>query len=196
MPKGNVVIVTKEPQFLRDVGPYFAQPIMLIAVFIYYLNGGNLCKAVWVLFMACPLCNLFLPEDNANLSRHSEKAYLHDKRFWIPQYAIAFMETIVWIWALILMSDQVSIESSLFSVKPTTSFEYFMFTFVFGYFTGINIVVGHELLHKKEWYNKAIGTWCYTKFMSSHFIDEHIKGHHKRIATPEDSATSRKNESF
>jgi len=31
--------------------------------------------------------------------------------------------------------------------------------------------------------------------MYSHFVDEHIKGHHKYIATPEDPATSLKNES-
>ena len=55
-------------------------------------------------------------------------------------------------------------------------------------------MVGHELLHKKEAYNKVIGTWAYTKFMYSHFLDEHIKGHHKTLGTPEDPATSRKNE--
>jgi len=55
-------------------------------------------------------------------------------------------------------------------------------------------VVGHELLHKKEAYNKVIGTWAYTKLMYSHFFDEHIKGHHKTLGTPEDPATSRKNE--
>jgi len=51
-------------------------------------------------------------------------------------------------------------------------------------------------MHKKETYNKIIGTWSYTKFMYSHFLDEHIKGHHKTVATPEDPATSRLNESI
>jgi alkane 1-monooxygenase len=60
----------------------------------------------------------------------------------------------------------------------------------------LNAIGGHELIHKKEWYNKAIGTWAYTKFMYTHFLDEHIKGHHKHIATPEDPATARKNESL
>jgi alkane 1-monooxygenase len=51
-------------------------------------------------------------------------------------------------------------------------------------------------LHRKEWYNKVVGTWAYTKFMYSHFIDEHVQGHHKYIGTMEDPATSRKNEMF
>lgn len=66
---------------------------------------------------------------------------------------------------------------------------------MFGYFAAVNTVNGHELLHKKEWYNKVLGTWSYTKFCYSHFFDEHIKGHHKGVATPEDPATSQKGES-
>lgn len=56
--------------------------------------------------------------------------------------------------------------------------------------------MGHELLHKKEKINKVLGTWSYTKFMYSHFLDEHIQGHHKAIATLEDPATARKNETI
>ena len=67
---------------------------------------------------------------------------------------------------------------------------------MFGYLAGLNAIGGHELLHKKEWYNKAAGTWAYTKFMYTHFLDEHIKGHHKYIATLEDPATARKGESL
>lgn len=77
-----------------------------------------------------------------------------------------------------------------FQLKPTSTFDYIMFSIVFGYFSAINIINGHELLHKKEWYNKLIGTWPYTKFMYSHFLDEHIKGHHRAVSTPEDPATA------
>lgn len=70
-----------------------------------------------------------------------------------------------------------------------------LFTFQWGYFCGLNAIGGHELLHKKETYNKIIGTWSYTKFMYSHFLDEHLKGHHKAVGTREDPATARLNES-
>ena len=53
-----------------------------------------------------------------------------------------------------------------------------------------------ELLHKRETVNKVAGTWAYTKFMYSHFLDEHLQGHHKNVSTFEDPATSRKNESL
>lgn len=93
------------------------------------------------------------------------------------------------------MSDQVNPQGWFFSVpKPQNWIDYFGFTFLFSFFGAINAVVGHELIHHKETYNKVIGTWSSTKFMYSQFLDEHIKGHHKTVSTLEDPATSRKNE--
>ena len=82
----------------------------------------------------------------------------------------------------------------MFQIKPESYAEYFKFTMMTGLFCGLNAIGGHELIHKKEWYNKALGTWAYTKFFYSHFLDEHIKGHHKNIATDVDPATARKGE--
>lgn len=48
------------------------------------MYGGNLCFAVWAMYMAAPLANMILPEDNGNLSSRSEKAFLNDSRFVIP----------------------------------------------------------------------------------------------------------------
>jgi len=61
-------------------------------------------------------------------------------------------------------------------------------------FTAVNAIAGHELLHSKKWYNKTMGTFAYTKFFYSSFVNEHIEGHHKNVATNEDPATARKNE--
>jgi alkane 1-monooxygenase len=65
-----------------------------------------------------------------------------------------------------------------------------------GAFNGIGIATAHELGHKKEnldrWLAKiALAPSCY-----GHFYVEHNRGHHKRVATPEDPASSRMGESF
>ena len=62
------------------------------------------------------------------------------------------------------------------------------------FFAALNAVVGHELIHHKETHNKVLGTWAATKLMYSNFADEHIKGHHKTVATLEDPATAKLNE--
>jgi alkane 1-monooxygenase len=61
---------------------------------------------------------------------------------------------------------------------------------------GIGITVAHELGHRSEkieqFYAKVLlMTVCYM-----HFFIEHNRGHHVRVATPEDPATSRYGESF
>ena len=70
-----------------------------------------------------------------------------------------------------------------------------LFCFVIGFFQGISGIVGHELVHYKEWYNKFMGTWPYTLNLYSHFGDEHVQGHHKYIATDEDPVSGGLNDS-
>lgn len=61
---------------------------------------------------------------------------------------------------------------------------------------GVNGLAGHELIHKKENFNKGLGMFTYSKIMYSHFLLEHGSGHHRNVATPEDSATARLGENF
>jgi alkane 1-monooxygenase len=37
-----------------------------------------------------------------------------------------------------------------------------------------------------------MGTFTFGKFFYAHFFLEHVSGHHKNVATPEDPATPRK----
>lgn len=65
-----------------------------------------------------------------------------------------------------------------------------------GFVAGLGINTAHELGHKKEsverWLSKvALAQSCY-----GHFYIEHNRGHHVRVATPEDPASSRVGESF
>jgi len=103
----------------------------------------------------------------------------------------------VWIWALIIMSDDVNPEGWMFNVeKPKTYTDYIGFALTMSFFAAITAVTGHELIHHRESFNKALGTWSFAKIMSSVFLDEHIKGHHRTVSTLEDPATSRKNETI
>lgn len=49
---------------------------------------------------------------------------MNDKRFWLPLYSFNILETITWLWALIIMSDQVNINLTWFQLKPETNGQY------------------------------------------------------------------------
>jgi len=93
------------------------------------------------------------------------------------------------------MSDDVNPTGFWFSFeKPQTKCDYFGFVMTTAFFNAVAIVTGHELFHRKEMHNKLFGSVPSARLMYSQFIDEHVKGHHKTIATLVDPATSRKNE--
>jgi alkane 1-monooxygenase len=60
-------------------------------------------------------------------------------------------------------------------------------------YTGI--VVSHELVHRKGgWF--WLGRALLTSVLYDHFATEHVRGHHKRVATEEDPATARYDETL
>jgi len=61
---------------------------------------------------------------------------------------------------------------------------------------GIGITVAHELIHKNSVLEQNLGKVLLASVMYLHFYPEHLLGHHKRVATKEDPATSRYGESL
>lgn len=59
---------------------------------------------------------------------------------------------------------------------------------------GIN--VAHELMHRKHWLWRAGAEILMTSVSYTHFCIEHVLGHHRNVATPNDPATSRRGESL
>ncbi|MBD3655168.1 alkane 1-monooxygenase [Marinobacter sp.] len=69
-------------------------------------------------------------------------------------------------------------------------------TLTVGGINGLGINTGHELGHKSSKVNKLASMAALAPTGYTHFVVEHNFGHHKRVATPEDPATSRMGESF
>ncbi|MEO3783863.1 alkane 1-monooxygenase [Actinocorallia sp. B10E7] len=61
---------------------------------------------------------------------------------------------------------------------------------------GIGINTAHELGHKKESLERWLSKVALAQTAYGHFYIEHNRGHHVRVATPEDPASSRLGESF
>jgi len=61
---------------------------------------------------------------------------------------------------------------------------------------GIGINTAHELGHKKESHERWLSKVALAQSFYGHFYIEHNRGHHVRVATPEDPASSRVGETF
>ncbi|MFN7150258.1 MAG: alkane 1-monooxygenase [Microthrixaceae bacterium] len=65
-----------------------------------------------------------------------------------------------------------------------------------GTVAGVAINTAHELGHKKERSERLLAKLALAQSGYGHFYVEHNRGHHNRVATPEDPASSRLGESF
>lgn len=58
------------------------------------------------------------------------------------------------------------------------------------------IVVAHELIHRKSRFMQFLGRLLLATVCYEHFFTEHVRGHHLRVATDDDPATSRFGETY
>ena len=68
--------------------------------------------------------------------------------------------------------------------------------FTLGTVAGVAINTAHELGHKRDDLERWLGKIALAQCAYGHFYIEHNRGHHVRVATPEDPASSRMGESF
>ncbi|MET1059972.1 MAG: fatty acid desaturase [Nocardioides sp.] len=61
---------------------------------------------------------------------------------------------------------------------------------------GIGINTAHELGHKRESHERWLSKVALAQVFYGHFYIEHNRGHHVRVATPEDPASARVGENF
>ena len=58
------------------------------------------------------------------------------------------------------------------------------------------ITVAHELMHRRGRFEKALAELLMTSVCYPHFCIEHLRGHHRHVATPADPATARLGETL
>lgn len=78
---------------------------------------------------------------------------------------------------------------------PYGSLEYIGRITAMGFMCGVvGINVGHELGHRHLRWEQLMGEILLLTSLDTHFLPYHNAGHHRNVATPNDSATARKNE--
>ncbi|MCW4353740.1 alkane 1-monooxygenase [Hoyosella sp. YIM 151337] len=159
----------------------------LLAAGLYSLTGNSL--AWWagpiVVFVLIPVIDVALGNDGQNppaefiAELENDRWYRWVTYLYLPLQYAGFVLAL-WLWA----SGNLSVLDSV-GLALTV-----------GSTAGIGITVAHELGHKKEnlerWLSRIVLAQC----GYGHFYIEHNRGHHVRVATPEDPATARFGESL
>ena len=83
-----------------------------------------------------------------------------------------------------------------FGIDPLGTFDKLGLAISIGCIGGIGINTAHELGHKREANERWLAKIALAQVFYGHFYIEHNRGHHVRVATPEDPASSRFGESF
>jgi alkane 1-monooxygenase len=149
------------------------------------LKGYATFLTVAVFFGLVPLLELVIPPDPSNVER-TQRLQERKKK--------------VYVWILYLLVP-VQCGLLLYFFKnigetPFLSIAYFGKICSMGIACGVlGLNVGHELGHKNHRFVQFLGEVLLLSSLNTHFLPYHNAGHHHLVATKEDPATARRNES-
>ena len=135
----------------------------------------------WVII---PLMELFLKPDASNMSEAEEEMAKQNNIYDVLLYFIVIFQFFALYQFLNSMKD------------PTlTWYDIIGRIWVMGLLCGtFGINVGHELGHRINKFEQTLAKASLMTSLYMHFFTEHNKGHHKRVATPDDPSSARHNE--
>lgn len=151
--------------------------------------GTGLAAALWlgpfVVLVVVPLIDLVAGRDHSNPPEEVMQALEEDRYYrWIT-YAflpLQYVGLVLGTWFIATRDAGVAGDVGL--------------ALTLGAVAGIGINTAHELGHKKESVERWLARIALAQCFYGHFYVEHNRGHHVRVATPDDPASSRMGESF
>jgi alkane 1-monooxygenase len=168
--------------------PFFSIYVLPLSVFIGYVIGGayNFLALVLV-FGLLPLVDVIVGKNTRNPSEQEEEALSEARAFRFITWTCMPLQVILVVWGAYVVTH-----------RSLTPIELTGFVLSVGITSGaLGINVSHELIHRvnnrlEPFLGKImLATVCYL-----HWAIEHVRGHHRTVATPSDPATARRGESF
>lgn len=165
------------------VGPVAA----LLIVASFYAGGIWLVIMPAVFYLLLPIgdtiTGLSLWPSDDRIARFDDRT----KRRYDLALLIAAWSTILLLgWALYAVS-----------VTPLAWWEFMLFAIIIGEYGGfVGIVTAHELMHRRSEAKRQLAFLLMALEAYSFFCIEHVHGHHRRVATPDDPATARAGQSL
>ena len=166
----------------------FTVPLMpLAAIALYFALDG----AAWVTllpvlysYVAIPLLDLAFGEDHANPPAEVVEKMAED-----GYYRTLLLLIVPCFWAMLIGC------AWFVASEPLPWWGYASITLACGMASGTALTVGHELGHKQGRIDRLFAMLANALSGYGHFCIEHNRGHHTWVATPEDPASARYDES-
>lgn len=162
--------------------------VILIPYCAYVSFNSTGIKSFLLLFFAfglIPLLELFFKPDKKNLSKLEEELIKDDFYYDILVYLVVPIQFVLLYLFLIRLQT-----------PNLTWIEISGYICTMGVLNGVfGINVAHELGHRVKPYERIFAKLLLLSTLYMHFYIEHNRGHHKNVSTPNDPASSRRNES-
>ncbi len=164
----------------------YASPLVL-----FYLAWLSFSGKGWITFLPAiwsytiiPFAELFIQPHPANLKQTEEQIAKEDKLYDYLLYIIPLFMYAALIYFLVSLQQ-----------ANLTFTEYAGRTLSMGLLCGVfGINVAHELGHRNTAFEQTLAKSLLLTSLYMHFFIEHNRGHHKRVATPNDPSSARLNE--
>ncbi len=186
VPEGSTAQWTDRKRYLWLLG--------LVVPSLAFLAWGLVALTGWsvfwflgpiVVFVVVPAVDLVAGLDRSNPPDDVLEALESDRYYrWIT-YLFLPIQYAALVWACWMFT-----QSNLSTVDKVG------LALTVGTIAGIGINTAHELGHKKESHERWLAKIALAQSFYGHFYIEHNRGHHVRVATPEDPASSRVGETF
>ncbi|HKW38367.1 MAG TPA: alkane 1-monooxygenase [Burkholderiales bacterium] len=150
-----------------------------------YLIGNNFYTLI-VGIVVIGLLDFVVGRDRRNPRPETLPALEEDRFYRAILYTCAVLDLLLIAWGAMI--------SARGGVSPVQSFGLMLSV---GFVTGAQgITFAHELGHARSRLDRLLAKVLLTAVCYGHFFIEHNRGHHVRVATPEDPASARFGESF
>ena len=167
--------------------------LAFIAFGMFQLTGWSvwLWIAPIIILGVVPAIDLFAGLDRSNppddvIERLEQDTYYRWITYvFLPIQYIGFLGAFIWI-----------AKPEWLGVAELSTLDKIGIAISIGAIGGIGINTAHELGHKKESHERWLSKIALAQSFYGHFYIEHNRGHHVRVATPEDPASSRLGENF
>ena len=171
---------------MKDLKYIFAYTIPASAYFSFISSGIWTYSTVFYAFLAIPILDILTGESKENLS---EEDASYKKTKWIFDLMLYFNIPIVFGLLFIFYSN--------IQLNDYKTFEIVGLVLSGGILLATNgINVAHELGHRTPYFERFFSKMLYMPCLYMHFYIEHNFGHHLNVATPEDGASARYNQTL